>query len=407
MNNTKKRPITAKLRTKENRYYAVFYCPSNVGQPKEVWRTLNLEVKAGNKRNAIDRMEKMRKELSGVIDVPGYDISFVDYMRSWKSKKENEVEETTFAAISGIVEGKICSFFEPMKLRLSEVKPKHISRFYDHLYKHGRVDGGGLSISSLKTVKSILNEAFKRAIVDDLVIINPVDSVKLPAKDNPRKPHTVLNNDSANLLLGSVIDDDIMYPLLLITLRYGLRQSEVIGLKWSAIDFRNNILRIESVITGGKNPEKNRTKTKTSNATFPLLPEIKEALMLRQRSQDRNRTENGESYVETDYVFTNYDGRFLKAEWVRKRFKEALSACGLPPMRFHDLRHSTACIMHERGTGLKELQKWMRHGKMEMTADVYLHVSKEREDKLADSLQDMFSAAPASQDMISHRKFGA
>jgi integrase len=63
--------------------------------------------------------------------------------------------------------------------------------------------------------------------------------------------------------------------------------------------------------------------------------------------------------------------------------------------------------MHERGTGLKELQKWMRHGKMEMTADVYLHVSKEREDKLADSLQDMFSAAPASQDMISHRKFGA
>ena len=61
MYNNQKRAITAKLRIKEKRYYAVFYCPNKVGQPKEVWRTLNLEVKAGNKRNAIDRMEKMKK----------------------------------------------------------------------------------------------------------------------------------------------------------------------------------------------------------------------------------------------------------------------------------------------------------------------------------------------------------
>ncbi len=399
MQNSKRRPITATLRTKNERYYAVFYCKGKDGTPKEIWRALELEDKPGNKRKAQNKMEEMKYQFRGILDVPGYEVSFADYVRKYKKKKEGEVEESTYYGLSLAVERKILPYFEPMNLSLSEVTPQHIHHFYEHLYKNGRSDGqGGLSISSIKKIKCDLNEMFKMAIVEELIETNPAESVKLPAKDNPRKPHTVLNQESANRLLGYVIDDELMYPLLLMTLRYGLRRSEVIGLKWSAVDFEKKLLRIESVITNEKNPEKNRTKTETSKATFPLLPDVRAALLMRKQAQDRQRELLGEAYVETDYIFTYDNGNFLKGNYITRKFQRMISQIGLPDMRFHDLRHSTACILFSNGMGIKELQRWMRHGKIEMTADVYLHISKERERELANGLQNMLSGVPESND---------
>jgi len=403
MNNSKKRPLTAKLRTKNGKYYAVFNCKGNDGKSKAIWKALGLEDKPGNKRRAQDKMEEMKYQLRDVLDVPGYEIPFVDYMRQWKEKKEGEVEESTYQSLKAIVDKKICGYFEPMRLSLSKVKPKHIRQFYEYLYKNGRADGnGGLSISTIKSIKSSLNEAFNKAIIEGLIVNNPVESVKLPAKDNPRKPYTVLNHEGANNLLGHVVDDELMYPLLLTALRYGLRHGEVLGIKWGAVDFEKNLLRIETTIGAGKNPEKNRTKTESSKATFPLLPDVKEAFLIRKNAQDKYRAMYEGAYVETDYVFTRDDGNFLSQDSVRRRFKKILSECGLPQMRFHDLRHSTACILHCNGMDAKELQRWMRHSKIEMTFDVYLHVSKEREDELALGLQNMLSEAsePSKENFI-------
>ena len=405
MSNVKKRSITAKLRTKNGRYYAVFYCGNGDGKPQEIWRTLELKDKPGNKRKAQEKLEEMKEHYRGILDVPGYDISFVDYMHNWRDKKKGEVEESTYQMIHLYVDGKICRYFEPMGLRLSEVRPQHIHLFYEHLYKKGRADGkGGLKISTIKSLKSILNEAFKTAVIEELIMTNPAISVKLPAKDNPRKAHTVLNQESANRLLGYVINDELMYPLLLTTLRYGLRHGEVLGLKWTAVDFQKNLLRIETTIRNGKSPEKNGTKTETSKATFPLLPDVKEALLTRRNSQSKLRKHWGKAYIQTEYVFTFPNGRFLTQSWVIKKFKSILSECGLPYMRFHDLRHSTACILYSNGMGIKELQRWMRHGKIEMTADVYLHISKEKEKELADGLQNMLSPNSTSNNYAFERK---
>lgn len=189
------------------------------------------------------------------------------------------------------------------------------------------------------------------------------------------------------------------------TLRYGLRHGEVLGIKWGAVDYPNRSIRIETTIGNGKNPEKNGTKTKSSNAAFPLLPDIEAALIMRKESQKRCRERFGDRYIETDYVFTYEDGNFLRQSWVMKRFKKVLAECGLPYMRFHDLRHSTACIMHNQGMGIKELQRWMRHSKIEMTADVYLHISKEREKELAGGLQNMLSAVSESSGSSTDGKY--
>ena len=73
----------ATLRTKNGRYYAVFYCKRKTGESKEIWRALGLKDKPGNKRKAQDKMEEMKYELRGVLDVPGYEIAFTNYMRRY------------------------------------------------------------------------------------------------------------------------------------------------------------------------------------------------------------------------------------------------------------------------------------------------------------------------------------
>ena len=280
----KERPLTATLTIKNKRYYAVFNHIGKDGEPKTIWRTLELEAKPGNKRKAQYKMEEMKRQFHGVIDVPGYEIPFMDYLYEWKEKKKSEVEESTYLGIKGYVDRTIRNYFENMRLSLSEVKPKHIHHFYEHLYKNGRADGrGGLSISTIKSIKSILNEVFKNAVIEGLIIANPVEVVKLPAKDNPRKPHTVLNQESANKLLGYVIEDELMYPLLLTALRYGLRHSEVLGLTWGAVDFQNDRLRIEKTITRGKNPEKIEQKQK------PVRPPSRYCRILKKLSVSVNK----------------------------------------------------------------------------------------------------------------------
>ena len=103
-------------------------------------------------------------------------------------------------------------------------------------------------------------------------------------------------------------------------------------------------------------------------------------------------------------VFTNELGGHHIPQTVDRHYKQLVTAIGRPDARFHDLRHSAACILYSNGMGIKELQRWMRHGKIEMTADVYLHISKEREKELADGLQNMLSRAPKSKDNFIDKK---
>ena len=388
---SKKRPLRATIHIKAGKYYAILSYPGTDGKTKRKWKALGLDAKPGNKQKAEDKMEELKFQMRGIIDVPGYEIPFKNYMKEWAQKKEGDCDINTFAQIKSGVEYKIIPFFAPLKLALSEVKPKHIRDFYEYLYRQGNSKGEGLSICSIKKFKSYLNDALKRAVVAGLIPNNPAISVKLPAKDNPRKPHQVLSREGANNLLGYVVDDPVMFPLLLTVLRYGLRKSEALGLKWSAVDFEQNQIRIESTIVAGKNPERDKTKTATSRVTFCLLPDVKEALLKRKQDQAAELLLANGKYTEPVYVFTRPDGRYLSPSIVTQRFKELLAECGLPPMRFHDLRHTTACILRDSGMRIKELQQWMRHGKIEMTADVYLHVSEERERCLAQDVSNMLA----------------
>ena len=158
--------------------------------------------------------------------------------------------------------------------------------------------------------------------------------------------------------------------IFLVTLYYGLRRSEILGLKWSAVDGQKNTITISHTVVKNLTIErKDTTKTATSNRTFQLLPEVKAILEQIPRNNE--------------YIFP------IRPDTLTRKFQKQLAKAGFEKMRFHDIRHSTASILFEIGWSLEDIKNWLGHADIETTSNIYLHYQARRKVLLADSLRGL------------------
>ena len=136
-------------------------------------------------------------------------------------------------------------------------------------------------------------------------------------------------------------------PIVYTTLYYGLRKSEVLGLKWSAVDFQNNTISIEFTVVKNKSIiEKASTKIESSCRKYELIPEIKTLLQQLKIEQETNRI-NNPLYCQNDYVFKHADGTPFRPDCLTRSFQRALARAGFPNTR----------IIHGFQVGQRELLK--------------------------------------------------
>ena len=163
---------------------------------------------------------------------------------------------------------------------------------------------------------------------------------------------------------------------------YGFRRSEVLGLKWDAIDFENNTITINHTVTSfnleGKQMEieQDTTKTKSSLRTLPLVPTFKERLLAIRDQQDENRRLCGRCYDRRylDYICVDEMGKRLSPNYLSAAFPRLLEVNGLRHIRFHDLRHSCASLLLANGVPMKQIQEWLGHSDFSTTANIYAHL---------------------------------
>ena len=170
-------------------------------------------------------------------------------------------------------------------------------------------------------------------------------------------------------------------PVLLASF-YGLRRSEVLGLKWDAIDFEANTLEIKHIVTqasiDGKKVlvQADRAKTKSSLRTLPLVPPIRDRLLMLKGQQDTYRRLCGKSYNRDylGYLCVDEIGNIIRPNYVSEQFPKLLEKNGLRPIRFHDLRHSCASLLLANGVPMKQIQEWLGHSDFSTTANIYAHI---------------------------------
>lgn len=355
---------------------------------KEKWISTGLSGR-GAKQKATAMIDSMIEKYS-YLEKSEHPAKMADYLKMWKELQIDEVAETTFDGYHTYVDRHLIPYFKDLNINIQDITAGHVMDYLNYLSKDGgRKDNkiGGQSNNSIRKIMSILRKVFDYAVLYGDIKINPALQVPMPQKEkNKSKRQVFLTAEEAQKMLDSFQNEEIG-PIVFVTLYYGLRKSEALGLRWQAVDFENDTISINHTVVGGSHiVAKDSTKTYCSERTYQLLPDIK-ALLLKLKDQQADyKRRLGSGYHNNDYIFKNPNGVPYRPDSLTRSFKRALERHGLPPMRYHDLRHSTASILVDKGWDINSIKEWLGHADISTTANIYAHMSKKKKVSLAKDL---------------------
>lgn len=410
-------PLNYKVYTKKNKLYVVIdYKDEETGKRKKKWLPTGLDANAKKKEvNAVaenvaadfykrflrekeegdetEVSEKVTSRLTTepVTSEPGTPekvYEFTEFMYMWLESIKPRVARSTLKSYKAKLSG-IEKYFKVKNIYLSTLKPIDIQNFYNYLYNNGH------SGNNIKHYHANIHLALKYAVKIDLIPTNPADKVDLPRIEKYQA--TFYDKDELEELF-KVFKGDRMELVVYIAAFYGLRRSEIIGLKWSAIDFKEKTITICSKViseySGGKERIicENELKTAASKRTLPLIPYI-EKLLLKQKANKEyfsQMLKSGYDHTYDEFVCCDNFGKLITPEFTSNHFRYIIKKNGLRRLRFHDLRHSCASLLLANGVSMKAIQDWLGHSTFNVTANFYSHLDYHSRVESAETIAKVF-----------------
>ena len=363
--------IAGHLQEKKGLYYMVLSYKDKSGKRVSKWLPTGLPVK-GNKKRAEDMLMAARAEFVAREAAIDRDMPFSSYLVQWMEIARSTLKPNTAAGYASMIQNPIAPYFQQRGITLGGLQAVDIQMFYTSQLKR-------VSANTVIHYHAIIHRALKYAVKTDLIDVNPADKVERPRKD--RFTASFYDGNEVNRLFQVARGTPLELPVMLAAF-YGLRRSEVVGLKWDAIDFENKTIAIRHTVTAfaekGRRIEvaADTTKTASSRRTLPLVPAFQTKLAALKEEQEKNRILCGRSYC-TDYlgyVLVDAMGNRLKLSYISTAFPVLLKRNGLRPIRFHDLRHSCASLLLKNGVPMKQIQEWLGHSDFSTTANIYAHL---------------------------------
>lgn len=360
---------------------------------KDKWVSTGLSGR-GAKQKATAMIDSLIEKYS-YLEKSDHPAKMADYLLMWKELRKSEVAETTYDGYHTYIDRHLVPYFKSLNIDIQDITAGHIFDYVNYLSNDGgRKDNkiGGQSATSIKKIISILRQVFEYAVLYGDIKVNPAKQISLPKKKTNKEDRQVfLTVEDAQRMLDAFKYEELG-PIVYVTLYYGLRKSEALGLRWQAVDFENNTITINhTVVSNGHIVRKDSTKTYSSNRTFELLPDVKALLLKLKEQQKEYKSRLGSGYHENDYIFKNANGIPYRPDGLTRSFKRALARHGLPPMRYHDLRHSTASILVDKGWDINDIKEWLGHADISTTANIYAHMSHRKKVSLAKDLEGSFA----------------
>ena len=361
--------VAGHLHEKNGYYYIILNLTDSAGKRKPKWISTGLTIKGNKKRAEQMLMEERRKYANAKT---GDDVLFADFMEQWLEIVKSTVSIPTYSSYVNAVKSIIAPYFRKKKILLRDLQAHDIQMFYQEQLQR-------VKASSVIHYHANIHKALKYAVKNDMIPSNPADKVERPKQD--KFYGNFYDRDELNKLFEAVAGTKLELPVLLGAF-YGLRRSEIVGLKWSAIDFEQNTITISHTVTScnldGKCVivAKDTTKTKSSRRTLPLVPYFHEKLLAVKAQQERNQKLCGRSYNREflEYICVDDIGDRFKSNYITSQFPKLLERNGFRKIRFHDLRHSCASLLLASGVPMKHIQEWLGHSDFSTTANIYAHL---------------------------------
>ncbi|MBH0188921.1 MAG: tyrosine-type recombinase/integrase [Nitrospira sp.] len=229
----------------------------------------------------------------------------------------------------------------------------------------------GLKKRTILNILTPLREVYNHAIDDGVVSANPVAKVGMIVKGCQVSSARIdpLTAEEVRAFLATAREQfKPFYPLFLCTARTGMREGELIGLRWEDIDFVSRFIEVRHNVV-----RRQETTTKTHKIRrVDVSPQLNAELMRVKETLQLEKALKGQPLP--PWVFLTPQGTRLTPEVLRKAFYACLEASGLRRARFHDLRHTFASLLIQQGTNVKYIQSQLGHSSISITLDVYSHL---------------------------------
>ncbi len=273
-------------------------------------------------------------------------------------------------------------------IRLSELNALHLQGLYADLYANGKARGkGGLSARTVQYVHRILGHALRDAVAWGLIVKSPAALVKPPRV--VQRDVQAWTPDQARRFL-ELVDGDRLYTMWVVFLSTGLRRSEVAGLRWSDVNLDAGMLAVRQTrVSVGWQVHTSDPKTRSSRRTVSLDARVVAVLRAHRRRQLEERLAWGEAWVESGYVFCVENGEPIHPEDISTAFERLVKQLGLPEVRLHDLRHTSATLALAAGIHPKVVSERLGHSSIAITLDLYSHVIPGLQEEAAEKLGEL------------------
>ncbi len=266
--------MTGSLQIKNDKYFAVLNIYDQNGKRKQKWLTTGLAVK-GNNKKAEQLLREYLREYEVKAGIINTDMLFCDAIRHWLTVTEKRVDAVTLQGYTCLATAHIIPYFEQRNIKLKDINRRVLQAYIDEKSQNGRLDGkGGLSPRSLILHKNVLFQALTEAVRDELIPNNPCEYIIVP--QTQRYESKFYSAEQIATLLNA-IKDEALYFLIKLTAVYGLRRSEVLGLKWDSIDFNVDTLAIKHTVSKVTEVVE---KDKTKNATEKCLAKAMQIMIM-------------------------------------------------------------------------------------------------------------------------------
>jgi len=336
---------------------------------------------SGKKREDVrDKLARALSDRLGGLVFDAGTLTVGEYLDRWMRDVEGTVRESTHQRYGYAVGPHVKPALGSIKLK--DLNPPQVRWFY-----RDRLDAG-LAPASVHKLHVVLHKALKAAVADGLIPRNVAAGLRLPKLS--REEIDPLSGEESRRLLETARGERLE-ALYVLALNTGMRQGELLALKWDDVDLEGGVLRVRRTLTKvGKVYTTREPKTKNSRRVIRLTGAAIEALRGHLSRQLEEIERMGSLYKPGSLVFATEVGTIINPSNLRNRsLKPLLKISGLRSVRFHDLRHTCATLLLSKNVNPKIVSEMLGHASVSITLDVYSHLMPDMQEKAAQALEDI------------------
>jgi integrase len=326
-------------------------------------------------------LKNTQHQMDAGVTFVGAKQTLLEYLDGWLVSIKTVIRPHTWSQYSSGVHFHIAPILG--NITLKDLQADMIQQFYEFKLKLGA------GKRTVEILHSILHRALEQAVKMGIIGRNPTDATN-PPRPSEKEMKFLDESQVSQLLLAAKGDrDEALYFLAIAT---GLRQSELLGLQWSDLDWQKQTLTVQRQAKreGRNDGYFAPLKTRSGRRTLVLGKKMIERL---REHYDRQRLEIrlGKNWKNLDLIFPSTTGTPQNQANLYRHFLGLVERAGLPRIRFHDLRHTAASLMLNHGVPVIIVSRRLGHSKVSITLDIYGHMFPEMQNEAAEMIDDLIS----------------